>query len=315
MSVPPEPLAPDGSPAWLRFALLCFLLLLAALRFEPHLAPLRLATAVQTCSLLNLAGIAAKVHGDLIQLSGFAVRIVTECTSIYPCLLYGALVLARPSSWRRTLAGLFLGVAFITSANLLRISFITATGPLVSPLLFEIVHVYLGQVAMLVLVLASSMVWLRWSAGGSSPLPFLLMVMIVATILFIPWVLINRTYLALLDQIVVNIFSLFYPAYNLVTPRPLAIYNHSFSVPLFLALIIARDIDWSLRRFSATACGLCLIAAWHILFRCSHVVWTALDISEIVPLHQGIYLVGQFLLPFMLWLLIDGRSDGESLQP
>jgi exosortase/archaeosortase family protein len=300
---------PHTSPPWLRFALFCTLLLLAAVWLEPYLAPLCRATAVQVGLLLNLAGFAPQVQGDLVTLPGFTVRIVTECTPLYACLLYGAFVLAQPASWGRTLAGLLLGTLVITAANLLRIAFVTTAGTVLAPILFDILHVYLGQIGMLLLVAASALFWLRWSAGGAAPLPFLLRAGFIATALFVPWLMINRDYVAVLDTQVALLFSWLYPGYHLLTPRPFPIYNHTFAVPLLLSLVVAGWKPWSLRRCGALIGGICLIAAWHTLFRVSHVVWTTLHVPEIEPLHQAIYLLGQFLLPFLLWVWLDGRRD------
>lgn len=282
--------------------------MLAALWLEPHLEPICRATAVQVGALLRLGGLSPLVQDGLIAIPGFTVRIVPECTPLHACLLYGAFVLTQPASPGRTVVGLCGGSMVLTAANLLRISLITAAGPAVSPLVFEILHVYLGQVAMLLLVVATALFWLRWSADSASPFPFLLRCGLIATILFIPWVALNRSYVALLDHLVTILFSLLYPAYQLLTPRPFAIYNHTFAIPLFLALIMAGNITWSWRRLAATAGAVCTIAVWHTLFRISHVAWTALDMPEIMPLHQGIYLIGQFLLPFLLWLRLNDRT-------
>ena len=300
--------APVTSPPWLRFALLCTMLLLAAVWLEPHLVLLCHGTAVQVGVLLGLAGYAPQVQGDLVILPGFSVRIVSECTPLYACLLYVAFVLAQPASWGRTLAGLLAGIMVISTANLLRIAFVTAAGTVLAPILFDILHVYLGQVAMLLLVVTACLLWLRWSADGPAPLPFMLRAVLIATALFVPWLMINRDYVARLDAMVALLFSWLYPGYQLLTPRPLTIYNHTFAVPLLLSLVVAGWKPWTVRRFGALIGGIGLIAGWHTLFRISHVVWTALNMPEIEPLHQAIYLLGQFLLPFLLWFYLDGRS-------
>ena len=296
------------APPWFRFALLCTLLLLAAVWLEPQLVPLCRGTAGQVGVLLGLAGYAPQVKGDLVTLPGFTVRIVTECTPLYACLLYTAFVLAQPASWWRTLAGLFTGVMVISAANLLRIAFVTAAGTVLAPILFDILHVYLGQVAMLLLVVSACLLWLRWSAAGPPPLPFVLRASLIATALFVPWLMINREYVALLDTVVALLFSWLYPGYQLLTPRPMPIYNHTFAVPLLLSLVVAGWKPWTLRRSGALLGGVGLIAGWHTLFRVSHVVWTALNMPEIEPFHQAIYLLGQFLLPFLIWFWLDGRS-------
>jgi exosortase/archaeosortase family protein len=303
----PDTDVPVTSPPWLRFALLCTLFLLAAVWLEPHLSTLCRATAAQVSLLLGLVGYMPLVQGDLVQLPGFSVRIVTECTPLYSSLLYAAFVLAQPATWKRTLAGLCAGILVISAANLLRIAFVTAAGTVLAPILFDILHVYLGQVAMLVLVVSACLLWLRWSADGPAPLPFMLRAGLIATILFVPWLMINRDYVAMLDSAVALLFAWLYPGYHLLTPRPLPIYNHTFAVPLLFSLVVAGWKPWTWRRFGALIGGICLIATWHTLFRISHVVWTALNVPEIEPLHQAIYLLGQFLLPFLLWFLLDGR--------
>lgn len=299
-------------PAPLRFLLLCTLFLLCALWLEPHLAPLCRATALQAAALLEMAGLAPRVHGDLIALSGFTVRIVTDCTPLYPVLLYGALVLAHRSTPWRSAAGLLLGALVITAANAIRIALVAAAGCALTPLAFAVLHVYLGQVIMLLVVLGGSLTWLRIGARTPAPLSFLIRAALWASVLFIPWLLANRSYVALLDHLVALLFSLLYPDYRLLTPRPFAIYNHTFAVPLFLALFLGGPGAWGLRRLALAAGGVCLLGGWHALFRVTHVVWTALDVPEIAPLHQGVYLLGQFLLPFLLWLWLGRDREGKA---
>lgn len=305
-AVPEIVLPSAGMPPWLRFTLLCTLFMLLTVWLEPFLSPLCRMTADQVAALLTLSGFSLHQQGELITLSGFSVRIVTECTPLYPGLLYCSFVLAQPARWLRTLAGLVAGVALITIFNLLRIAAVTAAGPVVSTFVFDVLHVYLGQVVMLILVISTALLWLRWSISGPSPLPFLLRVALLATLFFIPWLIVNRAYVALLDKLVAALFLLLTPGSQLLTPRPLAIYNHTFAVPLFLALVLAGRKEWSVNRFSATVGGVYIIAACHTLFRVTHVVWTALGVTAIIPLHQGLYLLGQFVLPFLLWLWLEG---------
>lgn len=309
----PEKFRPSaGMPPWLRFALLCTLFMLLSVWLEPCLAPLCRMTADQVTALLSLTGFAPRQQGVLITLSGFSVRIVPECTPLYACLLYSSFVLAQPAQLVRTAIGLLAGVLVISAVNLLRIAAVTAAGPVVSTLVFDLLHVYLGQVVMLLLVVAAALVWLRRRSSGPSPFPFLLRAALLATLFFIPWVIVNRAYVALLDTLVAGLFSLLYSGSLLLTPRPLAIYNHTFAVPLFLALVLAGRGMWSVNRFAAVVAGVYGIAAWHTLFRVTHVVWTARGVSAIVPFHQGIYLLGQFVLPFLLWLWLERAQVQET---
>jgi exosortase/archaeosortase family protein len=119
-------------PPWLRFALLCTLFMMLSIWLEPYLAPLCRVTADQVTTLLCLSGLAPRQQGELITLSGFTVRIVTECTPLYACLLYCSFVLAQPAHLVRTMIGLLAGVLLISTVNLVRIAAVTAVGPHVS---------------------------------------------------------------------------------------------------------------------------------------------------------------------------------------
>lgn len=308
VSASPAPVDPaPGSPVRLRFALLSVLFLLAAIRLEPYLGPLHRFTARLSGALLSWFGLAPRIAGDIVTLSGFSVRIVTECTPLYPILLYASFLFARPASWRRRLPALVVGVGVLTLANALRIALVTAIGLRV-PWLFDLAHVYLGQVAMLMLTLGASLWWLRRS-DGPSVASFAIRATAWATVLFLPWLSVNVRYVELLDVLVAALFSLAMPQYLLITPRPFAIYNHTFAVPLFLSLILSVRGTGAARRCLGGAAGVLALAGWHAMFRVSHVVWTAQKVPEIEPLHQAIYLLGQFLIPFLIWMRIAARDE------
>lgn len=156
--------AGNFSPVWLRFALPCTLLFLAAVWLEPFMGPLNRATAVLSGKTLALFGFMPQVRDDLITLDGFTVKIVSECTALYATLLLAAFILATPATWRERLAGIAAGSAAIGVVNLLRIAAVTIIGRF-DPVRFEIIHVYLGQIAMMVLVLYCCLTWVRWSSG------------------------------------------------------------------------------------------------------------------------------------------------------
>lgn len=291
--------------AFIRFALLCTLLYGLAVSIpDAFLAPLNRVTASLSALCIELFGRHAELSGDVISLDGFRVRIVTECTPLYVLVLYGAFVLSVPASWPSRLAGFLSGAASLASVNVLRIAAVTVVGAR-SPVMFEILHVYLGQVIMILMVIALCLSWLDRTDDKTADLHFVTRSAVLATLLFLPWLVVNRAYVAVLDGGVAFIFSLLH--YAVVTPRPLAIYNHTFAVPLYVSIVMAgRHIPMP-RRLRWIAGGVLILAGWHTLFRVSHVIWTAFGVNAIEPFHQAIYLVGQFLLPFLLWLPAAGR--------
>lgn len=305
----PKATLPALSPH-LRFALLCAAFLLAALGMQPFLGSFCTATATQAGGALALAGVPAAVQGSLLCVGGSAVRIVPECTPLYPLLLYAAFVLANPATPGRTVAGLAAGAAVIGAANLARISLLALAASWLSAPFFEVLHVYLGQVAMLLLVVGCALLW-----RGEEPraVSFLLRALCLASLMFLPWLALSRPYLTCIDRLVALLFSMFYPGYRLETPLPFLVYNHPFAVPLYLSLLAAGWREGWTRGIAAAAAGAAVIALWHALFRVTHVVWTALGVSGMAPVHEAVYLAGQFLLPFFLWLKL-GRGEHAAVR-
>jgi exosortase/archaeosortase family protein len=306
----------QGSPTWLRFAMLCTLFLLASVWLEPLLLPLNRIVALLSEHLLTLYGYTPVVRGDLMTLSGFTVRIVLECTALHPILVYAAFVLAQPASLRLTLVALTVGSGVLILLNIMRIAVVTVVGAK-WPLFFEISHVYLGQVAMLLLVLAAALVWQRISSGGQNPLPFILRSMLWASLLFLPWVVLNKFYyMHAVDTLVSWIFASLFQRSDVTIVRPLALYNYTFSLPLYFALVIAMRGTAVARRIMCTVSGGTVLVGWHFLCRSTHVAMNVFDLSELLPLHLAVYLVGQFLIPIVLWFYFFGqtrRSGTESL--
>lgn len=297
--------SPSALSPHLRFALLCALFLLVALGMQPFWGPVCTATATQAGGALALAGVPAAVQGTLLCVGGSAVRIVPECTPLYPLLLYAAFVLANPATPGRTVAGLAAGATVIGAANLARISLLALAASRLPAPFFQILHVYLGQVAMLLLVVGCALMW-----RGDEPraLSFLLRACCLASLMFLPWLVLCRPYLACIDRLVALLFSLLYPGYRLETPLPFPVYNHPFALLLYLSLLAAGWRGGWTKGIVVAAAGVTVIALWHALFRVTHVVWTALGVRGMAPMHEAVYLIGQFLLPLFLWLTL-GRGE------
>jgi len=302
----PHTAAPVASPPWLRFALLCSLFLLASVWMEPYLLPLNGIVALLSGQLLALCGYAPLVAGDLITVAGFSVRIVLECTAIHPMLIYIAFVLAHPASLRRTAAGLAAGSSLLFSVNIARIALVTLVGAR-WPLFFELLHVYLGQVVMLLLVLAAALLWQRCSCAGRNPLPFVLRALLWASILFVPWVVLNKYYyMNAVDALVYRVIAALSSHTDFSIERPAALYNHTFAIPLYLALVLAVVGSPVTRRLKYALSGTLFIIIWHFIFRIFQVSIELFDLLELSPLYFAVYLSSQFLIPLLLWFVWFG---------
>ncbi len=297
-----------SSISLLRFLCICFLsIVLITSLPDAVFAPLNRATASLAGLCIGLFGMHPVVTGDLVSVDGFRVKIITECTALYSIVLFASFVMSVPNSMKARFTGLLLGFPILAAFNIFRVAVITTTGASY-PILFEVIHVYLGQIVMIIVVCSACMIWLRWSASSGDPIPFIIRALILVSVLFLPWLAFNKLYVGLLDRVVIFFFSLI--GYNVTIPRPFAIYNHTFAVPLFLSLILAYCDGRMRRRLGFSVAGIFIIAGWHILFRVSHVIWTAFDVNEMEHSHQMIYVLGQYLLPFFLWILVTALPPG-----
>jgi exosortase H (IPTLxxWG-CTERM-specific) len=283
-----------------RFLGICFLsIVLVNWLPESVLAPLNRATASLSGLFLSLFGRNAEVAGDIIRLDGFRVQIVTECTPIYCVILYGAFLFSVPASRKTRLTGLATGIAFLGSVNVARIAAVTAIGAK-SRLLFEIIHVYLGQVVMLLLVVAASFVWYRWATRSvEMKALFILRTLALASVIFLPWLILNETYVKAQDTLTRGIFAL--AGYRLFIPYGRAIYFQTFNTVLLLGMVFAdRSIPVRLKAVWAVS-GVTILPAWQLLFRVGNVLLTAFSWQPALPLTISISVIGEYLLPLMLW--------------
>ena len=100
----------------------------------------------------------ASVNGTTINLNGFAVSIVEECTGIYEALIFSSAVLAFPTIWQKRVIGIGLGVPMIYSFNLMRVVVLIVVGKYY-PAAFDFMHLYFFQVSLIAII---TTVWALW---------------------------------------------------------------------------------------------------------------------------------------------------------
>lgn len=293
-----QPIAPFRGAV--RFAIICCgLFLLCAVTPDFLLEGVNLVTAALVNACLACQGSICERAGSVLTVGGFRVRIITECTSVYLCILYAAAVFSQPATLAERLRGLLSGIILLSGLNVIRIAAVTLVGAR-RPEIFEILHLYLGQVVMIFAVIALCVCWIQRSGSGDLEHQ-LLRAAFLGSLFFLPWFMVNLQYVALVDRIVNGMHLLMYPGYRLDLPRPFPVYNHTFAVPLVCALIAASTHLSLRRRLVLATGGTSLIVCWHVLFRVTHVMWTAYHMAWIEPVHQVVYLIGQYLLPFLIW--------------
>jgi len=284
----------------MRFAVVGLVLFGASLVVpETVFDPLNRITAIMAGELLGLLGRHASVAGTLVRLDGFSALVVAECSVLNPAILFGSFVLGSDASSRTKAAGILAGIPILNSINVLRIAAVIATGA-AAPSLFEAVHVYGGQILMVAVVLWGALLWSRWAeAKGGETVPFLPGVLAWSAALFVPWLLLNRWYVAASDVPLRLLFELAGKPVDL--PVEHALYYQTFNSVLFASLVLATGALPFRRRAVALGSGLLLLAVGHQLFRVSNILFTAFGIREAYGASVGINVISGYLLPILLW--------------
>lgn len=225
--------------------------------------------------------------------------IITECTALYSIILFGAFIFSSPASLKSRLVGLMVGVPFLVTVNTLRIALITIIGDKY-PALFEAVHVYLAQVVMIILVVAVSFAWLRMATRSEDMnTSFLLRAFAMASVIFLPWLIMNETYVKAMDHLALGIFRL--AGYRLIITYGHLVYFQTFNTVLFLALIFAERQLPLRRRVLWAVAGVTILAIGHLLFRVGNVLLTAFSWQPALQMTISLSVIGEYLLPLMLW--------------
>jgi exosortase H (IPTLxxWG-CTERM-specific) len=125
--------------------------------FQQYLAFLAHVSAV----LLQGFGRDVTVVGAELSTAGFSVEIADGCDAIQLCSLLAAAIFAFPVRVGLRLRGIFLGLLWLQSLNFARIITLFLIGP-VSPEIFSILHRIVWPTALIVLTVATWVVWALW---------------------------------------------------------------------------------------------------------------------------------------------------------
>lgn len=131
-----------------------------ALVYQGYFTPVMEWTAGITGACSIATGVPATVVANDVVLESRILRIDADCTGITLMMIYAALVLAYPLSWKKKLLGLVGGIAVLFVANLIRL---VAVAQLSGPLddrAFLFVHDYLFKIVMMGVVIGAWAVYL-----------------------------------------------------------------------------------------------------------------------------------------------------------
>jgi exosortase H (IPTLxxWG-CTERM-specific) len=292
------------------FALSC-IGLFALIHFLPPFvtAPLNAHTAAILGLILNALGVPVSAANDLVSGPGLAFRIIPECTPIFTAGLFLCFVGCYPAAFRDKAKALLLGIPALYLGNLARLVAISLISRY-DRRLFDLLHVYLGQVFTLFLVILACLAWMRWldrKQSTRSPslksAVFLVRFAVISGCLFLVWIKLHHGYIGLLDQIIESGFSLF----NLQVPLAMntVYYYETFSTVAFTSLVIAAGSMPLKMRLKGLAGGLGVLFVTHLLHRINNVLLAYFHMNALVPIDLTLLVVGQYLVPvlFLICLL------------
>lgn len=273
------------------------------------LEPVCRLTAETAAALIDLSGTQVIVAGTSITSGPFRADVIPECTPLFMVGLFCSFLLAAPGSLGRKSLGLLWGVPVLTLLNLIRIAIVVVAGANF-PVLFEYVHVYLGQIAMILAVFALCLGWLRnvTAAPTVGDMPaFSLRFAVFSGLLFLCWLRLNKWYVLGGDYLVRAFFELF--GYRLAINYRHEIYYHTFNLIGFAAVMLASPSLAPGKRLKGISLGLLILFISHLQIRICDVLFATFGLESADKLSLLLNVSGDFMLPVLVWLLMAGKKE------
>ena len=116
-------------------------------------------TARTTALALWALGAHGLATGTLVTSSIYSLKIINECTAVFPIIIFLAAVVAYPARWLQKLLGVALGIPALLLLNLFRLVSLFYIGYW-CPAAFETAHLIVWQTVMIILTV---FMWLLWA--------------------------------------------------------------------------------------------------------------------------------------------------------
>lgn len=271
--------------------------------------PVNRLNAILAGHLLHLLGMTPKVHGLIITLNGFRAQVIGECSAVFLAVLPLAFIFAYPSNLKNKAMGWLCGLSLLFCVNLIRIAVLVYTGSYI-PEHFEIVHLYLGQTFMVLVVLGICLGWTQWT-GDNKEVKGLKIIMgrclIVSLVGFYAWLFLSAPY----SRMLYSLLQTFLPLAGIQVhiPDKMHIYPdtfQSFNWVTFSALFWALGFTPLKRRLVLWISGLTILSSVHLLFKLLQILFFQLKQHHLMGAINMLIVLNEWLLPFGL-SIIFGR--------
>ena len=257
---------------------------------------------------------------DVVSDGRLAFKIIPECTPIFTIGLFLCFIVFYPATVRRKAAGFLAGVPALYLGNLLRLAMIFMVSRR-DRRLFDVLHVYLGQVFTICMVFLICILWLKWidkekgERGVSvTAVSFMARFALISVCVFLVWMKVHHGYIRFLDRFMLFGFSLFGHHFNPARQTP--VYYETFSIVTFASLVLAiRSTPWK-NRIKQLAAGLGFLFLTHLFHRIDNFLAVLFNYHAALTVDFTLLLVGQYLLTVLVLIYsIRRQSKQSSLNP
>lgn len=267
--------------------------------------PINEHTAWTTGLVLNTFGIPVSTVNDIISGDRFALKIIPECTALFMVSLFLSFVVFYPATVRQKAVGLAMGISALYLGNLARLVATFMLGRY-DRRLFEVAHVYLGQVFTIVLVIMGCHLWLKWldkeESKWMTAVGFLTRFAIISGCLFLVWMNIHYWYIGFLDELMSSGFSLF--NYNISLAHDTLVYYETFSIVTLISFAFADlSVSWRIK-IKGLCAGLVVLVSIHLFHRIDNVLIVAFHFTAAASADLTLLLIGQYLVPFLFLIFL-----------
>ena len=296
----------------LRFIIACTVLFaLLEIMPDPFFFPVNRLNAILAGRLLAVLGMHPEVQGLVIVLDGFQAQVIGECSAVFISVLPIAFIFAYPSDWRQKTAGWLAGLALLFTINLVRIAALVYTGAR-APQCFELVHLYMGQPAMILVVLGICLGWVQWLRRGGLGFrlnTILARCLAVSILGFFFWFLLGEPYSRLLYHILKILLAVF--NMTIQVPETLHVYPDTFqcvNVVSFSALFWGFGRGRLQTRIVQWLSGVSGLMIAHLLFKLLQILFFQHHQQFLMGIINILLVLNEWILPFGLWVLVERQA-------
>lgn len=192
---------------------LLFIILTAAAAFSVSrltifIPLLESVTTKLTLFIASLAGLSAAYNNTLLTVDGFRMSFIAECTAFHFIVLFSLAVLFTPDQkTRHRIVGIMSGIPTIIFMNSVRLVLLGYIGNRTTRHTFDIIHDFIFQILMAILVLAMWFFWSERRPAHSKKTSYFITVITFSILYLLLASTIGDTYLSIMAYASSKIFS------------------------------------------------------------------------------------------------------------